>query len=139
LKEPAARANDGVGTTSSALIQVTSCTGYVMYLFDQPGYTGNEICFVGDGASDLSGPIDLSQYHRVVCGNYGCWFGANWAGAVRSFYTALGGDFSSLGDWYIGGDGLWHRVQNVEYFQPYSFEGSVDATVQAATSMNLFP
>src|SRR5262249_21718719 len=96
------------------------------------------ICFVGNTA-DLSAPVDLSQYSRVVCGNWGCWFGGTWAGAVRSFYTAIGGDFSSLGDWYIGEDGLWHRAQNVEYFEPFDFVTQADATVQAATSMTLFP
>lgn len=65
------------------------CSWYSLKLFDGPGYTGNYICFTGNGY------VSLADYCRAVrCGGRFCVCN-DWNGAVRSYWSG-----SNTG-WYI--------------------------------------
>jgi len=79
------------------VLQPTSCDGSALWMFDQTGLTGNELCVFNAGTT--RGVLDYSNIIREwVCGGApGChpyW----WGGAVRSFYAgSQSGEFSDGG------------------------------------------
>lgn len=125
---PKATSTDGIGKTSSAVVQDSSCAGADMWLYDQTNFAGNEICFY----SNTGGTPDtayLSDYCRV-------WLGtgllrhcvATWQGSVQSWYS--GADPGA----FIGTAPLGC----VSYFRTYQSYPVADACVYSANQMTFY-
>lgn len=93
----------GAGRPIADAIATTSCSNFLTAtkLFDQPNYTGNEICFLGATPQD-SGFEVLGNFCRVVLrfppGHSTCVH--TWQGAIQSLWT---GQASLLVESQLGG------------------------------------
>jgi hypothetical protein len=76
---------DGIGRSTQAIAEDSSCGGGDIWIFDQTYFAGNEICFFGGGYADLA------QYARTCPVGQPC---THWNGATRSYWSGSeSGDF----------------------------------------------
>jgi hypothetical protein len=93
------------------------CPWYSLKLFDAPGYTGNYICFTGNGY------VNLADYCRSVrCGGRLC-ICNGWNGAVRSYWSG-----NNTG-WYIA-DTECPPADSMPFFEARS---TVSSCIQSAS------
>ncbi|HEY5951636.1 MAG TPA: hypothetical protein VIV40_39350 [Kofleriaceae bacterium] len=94
-----------------------SCSWYSLKLFDGQTYTGNYICFTGNGF------VNLGNYCRTVCAAGFCFCGGRWAGAVRAYWSG-----SNFG---------WYQSNGVEcpaddFMPQYEARSTVSSCIQNA-------
>jgi hypothetical protein len=95
-----------------------SCSWYSLKLFDGPTYTGNYICFTGNGF------VNLNNYCRNTCApGHICLCGGRWAGAVRAYWS--------------GSNTGWYQANNVEcppddFMPAYEARSTVSSCIQSA-------
>lgn len=96
-----------------------SCSWYSLKLFDGPTYTGNYICFTGNGF------VNLGNYCRNTCapGQRLCLCGGRWAGSVRAYWSG-----SNFG---------WYQSNNLEcpaddFMPQYEARSTVSSCIQSA-------
>lgn len=113
--------DERLGTTILAISVDSSCNGASMWMFDQPNLTGNEICFTGQGYTDLH------NYTRLVCANpWGpCWI-LTWAGATASYWAGVDAGI------------FRYQGQTAEIFNPYDRVDNASSSVRTADGLQLY-
>jgi hypothetical protein len=94
-----------------------SCSWYSLKLFDQPTYSGNYICFTGNGF------VNLASYCRNICLFGSCWCGLPWSKAVKSYWSG-----SNFG-WYQQGS---TECPNDDYMPAYEARATVSSCIQSS-------
>ena len=80
LAQNAARA-DWIATGRTPLTSLdTICSNSSFWMYDRAGWTGNLICFSGQGS------VRLASYGRPVCSQVGCYWG-NWSLGAGSLWA----------------------------------------------------
>jgi hypothetical protein len=75
-------ASGAAGQVQEAISDDTSCAGASLWIFDQPGLTGREICFTGSGTAHLASYCRAWMYK----GSYRLCV-ETWSTATRSYYS----------------------------------------------------
>ena len=125
------------GVKRQAMIVDAGCTSpYSMWLYDGPSQTGNMLCLlpeplgVGDGAR-------LKDYFRAVLGTCPLCYNADWARAVRSYWTPRGGSapYRPWGaGWFQGPIGPNYCLSN---WVTDESQHEADACTRRATSLEI--
>jgi len=118
--------DEAVGTISEPLIASVSCTeGDAMWIYDRPGFSGNELCLQGAWADSVSLTLFCYAYGWDYSGHLNCI--DSWAGKVQSFWAGdKPGGFS--------GESASHPWCN-EYFDTWEASINADACVQRADTL----
>jgi hypothetical protein len=94
-----------------------SCSWYSLKLFSGPTYTGDYICFAGNGF------VNLASYCRNICIFGACSCSLHWSSSVRSYWSG-----SNFG---------WYQHNSTEcspddYMPAYEARATVSSCVQGA-------
>jgi len=107
----------------SPYVQVSGCwNGGALWMYDQPNYTGNQLCVIDPGWDSLA------NYWRSTCSGMTCFVGT-WSGAIRSYYGGEQDFYFAVQD-----NGTWNYTP---LFNQYSHETVADGLTPRATVFGL--
>jgi hypothetical protein len=131
VREREEAAKNGTLPRTVEIARDTGCSTSSLWMFDQPGQSGNEICFNGSGPTRLSlyfraypcDPIDAWCRHNALT-----WQGTTLYAATRSYWAGTnGGNFS------------FNPYTTAEYFSPWQRVDDTTLNAQLADTLYLQP